>query len=55
MRDRGVCEIRRKWGSALVKHLNHVYEKDEIIAFKYQGNNVVYLICTSKQRGASGH
>lgn len=35
-----------------------MYEKEEVIAFKYQGSNVVqnyfHIICTSKQRGASG-
>lgn len=54
-----VCETRRKWGSALVKSFNQIYEKEEIIAFKYQGSNVVQndicIICTSKQRGASGY
>lgn len=38
MHDRSVCEIRRKLGS-LVRHFNHIYEMEEIIAFKYQGNN----------------
>lgn len=38
---KGVCEIRRKCGSALVKHSNQIYEKEEIIAFKYEGSNVV--------------
>lgn len=34
----------------MVIHFNHIYEKEEITVFKYQGNNVVYIICTSKQR-----
>lgn len=47
-------------GYALVKHFNQMYEKKEVIAFKYRGSNVVqkndvYVMCTSKQRGASGY
>lgn len=44
MQDSGVCEIRRKCGSALVKHFNQIYEKEKIIAFKYQGSNVVQMM-----------
>lgn len=50
-----ICEIRRKRGSASMKDFNHIYEKEEIIAVKYQGNKVVIIVGTSKERRASGH
>lgn len=59
-RYRCLCMKLGVSGYALVKHFNQMYEKKEVIAFKYRGSNVVqkndvYVMCTSKQRGASGY